>query len=152
MKYLTCALAVGLCVALVGQGRGQPRSDSPRSVPVIVQDVMQPSRMVAVADYYPTSGWYQIPIDLAPNQVFVLTSAAVTNYSILYDNFTAFRTGSTIVDKFMVTQRAPGGSDSHHCYPSGIRFPGDGNGQADLWVECGQNCHVAVQGYITDDF
>lgn len=154
MKYVPLIAATGLAIVLcIQNGIIAGGNPPPRSVPIIVQDVMTPSKMVAVSFAEVSTTPVQAPIDLLVDQVFILTSATVTSSNhprVLM----IIKNGSITVDKLEVMGAPSGSTDSHHCYPTGIRFPRAANGQADLFLQnyFSDVTDVALHGYITDDF
>ena len=158
MKHVPTLIIVSLAVIVTAQNwsAADPRGTPPRTVPVNVMEVMQPSRMVAVSLTDLVNGAVvQAPIDLLEGQVFVLTSASVWSQEGPIAEST-IRTGVSIVDNLQGFGNRPA---THSCYPTGIRFPRAANGQADLFMDIKAGtgtagpdlAAVSLQGYITAD-
>ena len=145
MKQLTILIAIGLGIILLIQNlTNAGPSPSPRSVPIIVQEVMQPSRMVAAQHTNQDSiSLEQVPIILSEGQVFILTS-----WTVNPDATTKLFEGpEELSDK-----RRDVNQKGQHVFPTGIRFARDATGKADIYVKGVQDFAFFIQGYITDDF
>jgi len=155
MKYVSMILAAGLCIAVLGQNRTEAGSGAPRSVPVIVQDVMPPSKMVARSLYHTApSASLQIPIPLDPGQVFILTAWTVDGRpgpgdTVLHEGPTP--SSEATRDTIYVSTERRG---LQHVFPTGIRFPRDAAGMAAVYVYRAASVGgtFTIHGYITDDF
>ena len=151
MKYVATIAVAGLGIILLIQNlTAAGPSPSPRSVPVIVQDVMQPSRMVTVSAAATPNVPMQPTISLDVGQVFILTAATLDSVN----NSVRILRGSTVVDRLRSFRANGGATDSHHTFPTGVRFPRDTNGLADIWVatDPSSGADMLLHGYITDDF
>lgn len=147
MKHTPIVIIVALAAIVAAQSwtTAGPRDTPPRTVPVNVMDVMQPSRMVAVTHVQQnTDILEQVQIPLEPGQVFVLTS------------WTAFY---FMAELFEGPTDSPGNlrtkcpKEHNTVFPTGIRFPRDAAGLADIYMKTsGGGEEIPLQGYITDDY
>ena len=153
MKHLPILAAIGLGIILLVQNRttagGNP---PPRTVPVIVQDVIPPSKMVAVS-FVSGANPVQLQVPLQRGQVLVVTSWSVNGQADGQARLAVGPSGTLGATKdslFIVSNIR----EVQHVIPTGIRFPRDAGGLADVYVSADDaiGVTVSVQGYITDDF
>ena len=154
MKHVPILAAIGLGIILLMQnGSDAGPSVTPRTVPIIVQGVMQPSKMVALV-HVSTGEIDQVVIPLNPGQVFILTSwsAPTAGQWTIYEG----PENLAVNRRDRRPQINTGDSVSQHTFPTGIRFPRDAAGMADLYLHALPSppggAAAFVQGYITDDF
>ena len=154
MKYVPILAAIVLGIVLLiqhGTDAGPPTA--PRAVPIIVQEVMPPSKMVAVV-HQQTAGpnqTEQVAIPLDPGQVFILTAWSSLRASpgwIMREG--PANTVENRRDEMIAV--ITGNHAPQHVFPTGIRFPRNAAGMADLHIEGGVGLIVYLHGYITDDF
>jgi len=157
MKQLPIVAVIMLTIVLLVQNGGSagPRGTPPvlRTVPVNVMEVMQPSKMVAVSRGI-GGAVQQVPVPLEVGQVFVLTSWSLNSVNSSgrvpllegpVDTLAATRDFLWVTSSNEISH--------HHVIPTGIRFPRDAGGLADVYIGgIAPNVYVSLQGYITDDF
>ena len=164
MKQLSTLAAILLGIVLLIQtaGSADPRGTQTvlRTVPVNIMAVMQPSRMVAV-NYSIQENFEreQVPISLDPGQVFILTAWSLNSTDYVGPwTLSEGPTGASQKKRDMLRIRTSEANPQtseipQHVFCTGIRFPRDAGGMADIYVIGGPaGTGVFVQGYITDDF
>jgi len=150
MKFVATIAVAGLGIILLIQNLTTAGpSPSPRSVPIIVQDVMQPSRMVAMSIPAQAGGTIPVTLALSEGQVFILTSATFSSWSGSIEVLVA----NNVVDRTQIGDDI--GFTNQRIYPTGIRVPRGQDGTVDLRFDIttgGLNGRISIHGYTTDDF
>lgn len=164
LKYVALVAVAGAAIWAVAGHETSAQDCTGRTVPVTVCNPTQmcpelaPSRMVAASGYFDSSAAQPVQISLAlpAGKVFVLTSWSAapdsggTGVVKLVEGPTYSHAAVREVGHVYNTQMPSG---VHHTLPTGIRFPRDANGNADLYVKIAvaATAFVSVQGYVADD-
>ena len=161
LKYVALLAVASAAIWGVAGHETSAQDCTGRTVPVTVCNptqvcpVLAPSRMVAASMTGESGNPEQILIPLETGKVFVLTSWSVAGggmgetYIYLFEG-SAF-TNTAVRD---VVRSCTENWNVQHRLPTGIRFPRDPNGNADIYLKRSNesySMHAVVQGYIADD-